>query len=166
MLVACGEQTAPAPQAEIIGSPDFNPDHFEIAQAFAPVFFQSTGDVADYLTRFTYDGDWQGSNNWDNLYYYPLRGYVYWALEETEDYYFIFYLTFHPRDWCGYPGPFPWPFSELWPLNKIQCLPPETEHENDLEGVVLVVDKLDTGPSFPYGRVVLAETRWVSPIFS
>jgi hypothetical protein len=163
---ACRDAAEPAAHPAIIGFPDFNPDHFGIAATYAPVFFQSTGDVADFLTRFTYDGDWIGGNNWDDLYYYPLKGYVYWALEETQHYYFIFYFTFHPRDWCGDPDPFPWPFSELWPFSEVECWPPEGYHENDMEGVVMDVNKFETSPAFPLGRVVLAETRFHTQIRS
>src|SRR5258705_507759 len=40
----------------------------EIAERFAPVFYQALGDTprSDYITNFDFDGDWRGDNNWDH----------------------------------------------------------------------------------------------------
>ena len=57
----------------------------EIAFRWAPIHYQdvdTTGDHsengrADYLTAIDYDGDWDTSNNWDNLDRHPLEARVY-----------------------------------------------------------------------------------------
>ncbi|HLP40548.1 MAG TPA: hypothetical protein VK465_03490, partial [Fibrobacteria bacterium] len=77
----------------------------------------------DYITRFNYDGDYIGINNWENLdSYSSVPAYVYYAVSETATHYFIHYGIFHPRDWdaAGRPG---------------------EQHENDFEGLSLMVKK-------------------------
>jgi hypothetical protein len=91
------------------------------------------GYEADFLTSFTYDGDYNGRNNWENLYSYPLPASVYYSVVETTTHYFIGYWTYHARD----DGP-----TDL------------DKHENDLEGVLVVVKKDGT----PYGQFQLMET--------
>ena len=41
---------------------------YQIAARFAPVFHQALGATPrfDYITRFNFDGDWRGDNNWEN----------------------------------------------------------------------------------------------------
>ena len=79
----------------------------------------------DYIVRFDFDGDWNGRNNADNLRDalekgFDLRAYVYYAAQETDFYYYLHYAYFHPRD--------PKPVGG---------------HENDVEGVMVVVQKSD-----------------------
>jgi hypothetical protein len=109
----------------------------ELAAYWAPDFYQDVnatyGYEADFLTRFTYDGDYNGRNNWENLYSYPLPASVYYSVVETTTHYFIGYWTYHPRD----DGPTDW-----------------DKHENDLEGVLVVVKKDGTA----YGQFQLMET--------
>lgn len=127
----------------------------EIARRYAPVFYQrlvqdSANHRFDSITNFDFDGDWIGNNNWERAAdpKIPMKGYVYYSVIESENYYFITYACFHARDW-----------SLLQPLmqgglDKIQAdeqlskvLPPElraqieVNHENDLEGVQLFVAK-------------------------
>jgi len=109
----------------------------ELAAHWAPVFYQDVNSTygyrADYLTNFNYDGDWAGNNNWENLNSYNLYSYVYYSIVETQTHYFIGYYTYHPRD----DGP--------TALDK---------HENDLEGVMLVIRK----DGSKYGSFQLMET--------
>ena len=50
------------------------PEHRALAEYYAPVVYQeSRSAILDYITRFDYDGDWNGSNNWRNAYRYELR---------------------------------------------------------------------------------------------
>jgi Zn-dependent protease with chaperone function len=76
-----------------------------IAARFAPVFRQALGSEPryDYITRFDFDGDRQGNNNWANAgdETYRLSGSVYFNVSETETHYFIHYAAFHPRDYKG-----------------------------------------------------------------
>jgi hypothetical protein len=137
------------PALEVIGDPGFNPDHYGIAEAYAPIIYQYSRSTADLISLFTYDDDWDGGNNWDNMNLYPLKGYVYWGLTETDRHYFIYYSVYHPRDWCHMNVP-------IW--GTVRC--DNDQHENDLEAILIVVDKYDTGPGFPNGRVVMMETRY------
>lgn len=98
--------------------------YYNLAAAHAPVIFHEVGDTpkADVMTRFDFDGDWVGNNNWNNLKKYPAPAHVYYDVRETDSHYFIFYGLFHPRDYA-------------W-----LCLP-WLCHENDLEGMLVVVRK-------------------------
>jgi hypothetical protein len=114
----------------------------EIGWFFAPFILQDTdASWADALTNFTYDDDWAGGNNWDNLTLYPLRSYVYASITETADFYFVYYSLFHPRDWSAEPYLFGF-----------------DDHENDLEMIFLVVDKQFVSSTWPYGTPIVVET--------
>ena len=103
-----------------------------LALRWAPVHYQDT-DVtgshglkgkADYLTAINYDGDWSGTNNWNNLGNYAATGHGYYSVVETSTHWFITYAFFHPRDWT----------DNILAYNL-------DEHENDLEGLLAVVKK-------------------------
>lgn len=110
----------------------------DLARHWAPRFYQDTDSTdyrAEYITKLNFDGDYVGKNNWENLgAYATVPAYVYYSVVESETHYFLGYYTFHPRDWC----------------DSSFC----NEHENDLEGVLLVVRK-DGG----YGSLVVAVTE-------
>jgi hypothetical protein len=80
-------------------------DDYAIAASYAPVFRQALGDTArfDYITRFDFDGDWVGDNNWDNAgdANTPLPAVVYYNVTETDTHFFVHYSAFHPRDYKG-----------------------------------------------------------------
>lgn len=104
------------------------------AAYYAPVIYQLTSSLntrADYFTRFDYDGDWVGNNNWENLDFYQLPAYVYYAYSETETHIFIMYSIYYPRDWMPLP------------------LSIDSEHENDLGYILLCIEKTEN----PYGKV-------------
>ena len=132
--------------------------HLDLAKRYAPIFFQdiNQGDgangVSDFPMRFNYDTDWIGDNNWENFSNvkswekngqigpggansggYDLRAHVYYSVVETEKNWFITYAVFHPRDWSN--------AALLFGLD---------EHENDLEGALVVVEKDGT----PYGTCI------------
>lgn len=93
-------------------------NNLELAAYWAPVWYQDTDDAdpdADYITSFDFDGDFNGSNNWENQPNYPLPGYIYYWTMETDTHWFIGYAAFHPRDWA-------------------HILLFDTQHENDMEG--------------------------------
>jgi hypothetical protein len=114
--------------------------HRELAEHYAPVVFQeSRSTVLDFITSFDYDGDWKGDNNWRNAYLFDLSGRVYYGVIESTSHYFITYAFYHARDYTARP---------------YEGFAPKTEHENDLEGLTLTVEK--DGSAF--GKVVLLET--------
>jgi hypothetical protein len=124
-LLALTLGVAPA-QAETAGDPQFRA---ELALRYAPIHHQDVhvrgshalGGAADYITAFDFDGDLDGSNNWDNAGdpRFPPFAHAYYSVVETPSHWFITYLFFHPRDWS----------SSFF----------ETEHENDSEGVLFAV---------------------------
>lgn len=103
----------------------------ELSLRWAPIHHQDVhrkgehalGGASDYITAFDFDGDVDPSNNWENTGdpRFPLLAQAYYAVVETPSHWFITYLFFHPRDWS----------STFF----------ETEHENDAEGVMLVVQR-------------------------
>lgn len=140
----------------------------EVAERFAPIFYQALGDKprSDYITNFDFDGDWQGDNNWNNAAKneYPLKAYVYYSVSETTTHFFIHYAVFHPRDYKGGEnrGTI---LSEL--IREGVKLGGKYDptgladeatlaHENDMEGALVVVKKDGDDPS--KGRVVFVES--------
>jgi len=121
------------------------PTYEELAAYWAPVISHDSHDIdadnvrAEYITRFNYDGDWCGCNNWNNLDNYPLKAYVYYWVVETKTHYFIGYAVFHPRDW-----------TDEWFKDQ---------HENDMEGILLVIKKSD---QHEYGQFVAMVTNLTS----
>ncbi|MGY5048923.1 hypothetical protein ACWDE0_25400 [Streptomyces sp. 900105755] len=108
-------------------------DRAALSQWWAPVNFQdvdSTGETAlggksDYITSYDYDGDLNGRNNWENTGQFPLAAHVYYSVVQTPSFSYLLYTYFHPRDW-----------SDGVLDNYQENL---TEHENDAEGVLVVV---------------------------
>jgi len=119
----------------------------DLATHYAPVWYQDTdvtgadglGGRGDYITKFDFDGDWQGINNWNNLPNYAAKAFVYYSTIETETHWFILYADFHPRDWeeGGLGGR-------------------AAAHENDMEGALVVVKKIEGDT---YGEFLLMETN-------
>jgi len=115
-------------------------NHRRLAERHAPVIFQeSRSTVLDFITKFDYDGDWKGDNNWRNAYLYDLTGHVYYSVIESTSHYFITYAFYHARDYTARP---------------YEGFAPKTEHENDMEGLTVTIEKDNT----PFGKVVLLET--------
>ena len=116
------------------------PEHRALAAYYAPVVYQeSRSAILDYITRFDYDGDWNGSNNWRNAYRYELRANVYYGVVESTNHVFLTYAFYHPRDYSARP---------------LEGIAPKTEHENDMEGCMLIIEKDKTA----WGRPILLET--------
>src|SRR5512132_3346457 len=112
----------------------------QLAEHWAPVVFQeSHSTVLDFITSFDYDGDWKGDNNWRNAYLFDLPGRAYYAVIESTNHYFITYAFYHARDFTARP---------------YEGFAPKAEHENDMEGMTLTVEK----DGSPFGKVVLLET--------
>ena len=77
-----------------------------LARRFSPIFHQrftkdATTHRFDFITNFDFDGDWTGNNNWEHAAdsKFPMKGYVYYSVIESQNYYFITYADFHARDW-------------------------------------------------------------------
>jgi hypothetical protein len=138
----------------------------QIAERFAPVFYQRlAGDdvqrTFDYPTNFDFDGDWIGTNNWAHAEdpKYKHWGYIYYSAEESESYYFLHYAIFHPRDWSLVQKTYDGLLDTLQAIYKDQINKQsrdevEFNHENDLEGVLVIVDKRTEGGP----QVVAAES--------
>ena len=110
--------------------------NLDLAYRWAPIHYQDVdtdelGGKADYITRVDYDTGvagaipWRSNDNWENLNKAgaDLSAHVYYSVVETSTHWFIVYAFFHPRDW--------WSASD----------PLETEHENDMEGLLAFVRK-------------------------
>src|SRR5688500_19260378 len=112
-------------------------NHRRLAEHYAPVVFQeSRSTVLDFIAKFDYDGDWKGDNNWRNAYLHDLTGHVYYSVIESSNHYFITYAFYHPRDYTARP---------------YEGFAPKTEHENDMEGCTITIEK--DGSAF--GKIVL-----------
>ncbi|HSE49702.1 MAG TPA: hypothetical protein VLA96_10885 [Terriglobales bacterium] len=137
-----------------------------VAERFAPVLHHRMAGNADqhrfdWPTSFDFDKDWVGNNNWEHAAdpQFKLWCYVYYSVIESEDHYFIHYALFHPRDWSvvepSYSGVLD-TIQEQYKQIMGQKTREEVEfnHENDLEGALVIVDKWAQGGP----RVVALET--------
>jgi hypothetical protein len=98
--------------------------HLELAYRWAPVHYQDTDNSnarADYITNFNFDNNWTGTDNWDHLNNFNESAYAYYSVVETATHWFIVYAFYHPRDWADASF--------------------DQEHENDLEGILCVIQK-------------------------
>lgn len=121
----------------------------DLAYRWAPVHFQDTDDSdadADYLTAVDYDGDWNTQNNWENQDDDPtrLKGTVYYSVTETITHWYLVYSFYHPRDWVDYPD---------FGLDS---------HENDMEGVLVIVRKDGSTYGSLEGMVTVAHLDFYS----
>jgi hypothetical protein len=143
----------------------------QVAARFAPIFHQGLGEAPrfDYITRFDFDGDWRGDNNWQNAAdkQYKLTAYIYYSVIETQTHFFIHYAAFHPRDYKGGAGR-----GEILgealrrgieeaikhvgkdPTGRADEI--VLAHENDLEGSLVVVRK--SGADLRAARLEYVET--------
>jgi len=117
----------------------------KLAEKWAPFVAQETWwqPKADIPTRFDFDGDWNGDNNWDNMDAGTSQAYVHYAAVETNSHWFLHYNFFHPRDYSD------------------NCIA-GTCHENDNEGIILTVRK--DGSEF--GSLELMETLAHNNVYS
>ena len=124
-----------------------------LALRWAPVHYQDTdvtGDhglsgKGDYLTAINYDGDWSGTNNWNNLASRAAAAHGYYSVVETGTHWFVTYAFFHPRDW-----------TDNFLLYNID------EHENDLEGLLAVIKKDGSTYGSLQGIVTVAHSDFYS----
>jgi hypothetical protein len=126
------------------------PSRADIALRWAPIHYQdvdTTGSHAlagksDYITRYDFDGNLNGRDNWDNAGTNTDAA-VYYSVLETSTHWYLTYLFFHPRDWIDHP------FFE-------------TEHENDGEGVLEIVEKDGSEYGSLKGAVTVAHSDFFS----
>ncbi|MFP2908859.1 hypothetical protein ACLESD_28175 [Pyxidicoccus sp. 3LFB2] len=154
MLSACGpesfEDDALGTSESALAGPGSTAFRAALAKRWAPIHYQDvdvTGSHGlsgrgDYLTRVDFDGDWSGTNNWENTASRPLTAHAYHSLVETSTHWYLVYTFFHPRDWS----------DNIF----------DSEHENDAEGVLLVVERNGT----EYGALVGAVTVAHKDFFS
>lgn len=116
-----------------------------LAEHYAPLIAQETWfqPQSDYITRFDFDGDWIGDNNWDSTPVGTSQAYVYYAVMETATHWFLVYDIFHPRDYSD------------------KCVA-GTCHENDSEGLILTVAKDNSR----FGRLLTMETLAHNNVYS
>lgn len=125
----------------------------DLALRWAPIHYQdvdatgshAAGGKADWITRYDYDGNLTGRDNWDNLANsgVDLSAHAYYSVVETSSHWFITYFFFHPRDWVDHP------FFE-------------TEHENDGEGLMVTVEKDGSEYGVLRQAVTVAHTNFYS----
>ncbi|MBZ4421901.1 hypothetical protein [Myxococcus sp. RHSTA-1-4] len=132
LLSACGpESLEDDPFGDsswaLAGGPESTAFRAALAKRWAPIHYQdvdvtgthSLSGRADYISRVDFDGDWSGTNNWDNTASRVLTAHAYHSLVETSTHWYLIYTFFHPRDWA----------DNIF----------DSEHENDAEGVLLIV---------------------------
>jgi hypothetical protein len=168
-LGACLTACDLPPDAEVSSTRGGLSSEEELALAYdwAPIHVQDVwkkhGDGrADYITRFNYDGNWKGRDNWDNLDGFSKRAAVYYGVSETATHYFIQYVMFHPRDWVS-SSLARCPAPKLFEPNADAsgCWTSDTSHENDFEGTLVVVRK-DGGAGRYEGMVTMAHGELLS----
>jgi hypothetical protein len=117
----------------------------KLAEYWAPYLAQESWwqPKADIPTRFDFDGDWIGDNNWDNMDGGTSQAYAYYAVVETGTHWFVHYNFFHPRDYSD------------------NCVV-GTCHENDNEGVILTVRKGEG----EFGKLEVMETLAHNNVYS
>lgn len=121
----------------------------------APIFYQDVdptgshgiGGKADYITAYDFDGDLTATNNWNNIANNIYKGNAvsYYSVTETASHYYIIYSFFHPRDWTD--------ILFLYFLD---------EHENDMEGILTIVEK----DASTYGKVQAVVTTFHNDFYS
>jgi hypothetical protein len=126
------------------------PSRAELALRWAPIHYQDVdqtgshalGGKSDFITRYDYDGNLNGRDNWDHAGQSTAAA-AYYSVTETSSHWFITYFFFHPRDWVDHP------FFE-------------TEHENDGEGLTEIIEKDGSTYGVLRAAVTVAHTDFYS----
>jgi hypothetical protein len=132
------------------------PTEATIAAAYAPDFYQDIASRhagrADVPLRFDWDGTAATSDSWESLDAAAASpaaaaamdwgAYIYYAVIETDTHWFVSYWVFHPQDWDNALG---------------GCFGSDC-HENDLEAVLVVVER-DAADPASLGHLLLFETE-------
>ncbi len=128
------------------------PSDEALAWRWAPVHYQdvdATDASADYISRIDFDDDWITANNWDHqaTYRQGLHGAAYYSVVTTATHWFIVYAFYHPRDWTE-------PVLGI-PVSFLM-------HENDMEGLLLVVRRSGAAEGTLEGMVTVAHRDFYS----
>jgi|GEM_PF-1647438 len=149
LLISSTEQSTSASNQKQLAA-DRHRFYRKLAYFHAPINFQDTEVLGqsqdegnnssvdapiqrrgDFMTRFDFDGDWNGLNNWANFAKRPpddyrkdlmARAFMYYSVVETATHYYIVYCAFHAQD------------------REPRCSDAAC-HENDLEGGLHMVKK-------------------------
>ncbi|NMO53176.1 hypothetical protein HH310_18505 [Actinoplanes sp. TBRC 11911] len=125
-------------------------DPADLALRWAPIHHQDVdrtgihalGGVSDFITRYDFDGNLNGRDNWDHTGQ-DTSAAAYYSVVETRTHYYLIYFFFHPRDWVDHP------FFE-------------GEHENDGEGVLEIVEKDGSAYGTLKAAVTVAHSNFYS----
>lgn len=138
-----------------------DPRYEDLAAHWAPALYQdedATRPFADWITAVDFDGDYSGTNNWDNAGSkgHAFRGSllneacVYWWAVETTTHYYLGYAMFHPRDWEDTDSAGS-KLRRAWTTVSGKS----AEHENDMEGALVILRK----GSSPWGDLEMVQTQ-------
>ncbi len=114
---------------------------YELALHHAPVIYQDLdpdNPLPDLMVAWDFDGNAVSSDNWENLERGSLAAAAYYSIVETDSHWYILYGIYHARD-----------------TSTFRFLP-DLVHENDFEGLMLLVEKDGT----EMGRVAAAFTMF------
>ena len=140
LLLSCGTGTpavVPTPATTQLAA-----SYAELARHYGPIIYQGAASDQDYITAVDMDGDWIGSNNWEDQPSGDLSAHVYNSVIETESHWYLFYSLFHPRDYTDEP-----------------CEESDGCHENDMESLQIVVAKDGTAYGRPIALLTLAHSH-------
>lgn len=148
--VASAQQGLPLPRLPAREAPPGETSLAEVAARHSPDIYQDVDDSqprADLITAIDFDGDAVMTNNWEHLDDFTHaqlsgQGTVYWWGSRTATHDFIGYAWFHPRDWEDQGGA----FNKVKSVGRRALGKGSGEHENDLEGVLLVIDRRTDTP--------------------
>lgn len=146
VTVDAGATSQKKPEEYNFGAEDKAKEPYRaLAERYSPMFAQETWwqPKSDFITRFDFDNDLIGDNNWDNLDKGTSQAYIYYAVMETSTHWFLIYNAFHPRDYSD------------------KCVAGSC-HENDNEGVILTIQK--DGSEF--GKLLTMETLAHNNVYS
>ncbi len=95
----------------------------DMAYHYAPVHHQDASDSGyryDMLARIDFNGNWDMASKWEAAATMGVpAAHVYYSVVSTATHWYLVYAFYHPRDWT----------NESF----------DQEHENDMEGLLLVV---------------------------
>src|SRR4030043_498248 len=82
ILSGCGSTSPPTVPPAMPNEPAAS--HEELSQYYSPIIYQGAASDQDYITAVDLDGDWIGTNNWENQPTGDLSAHVYYSVIETE----------------------------------------------------------------------------------
>ena len=104
MAIALAGALVATPVGVLVGAPaQAAPSRAELALRWAPIHYQdvdTTGShalagKADFITRYDFDGNLNGRDNWDNAGRNTSAA-AYYSVSETSTHWYLTYFFFHP----------------------------------------------------------------------